>query len=327
MASAATEPAVRVDVPRSDRAALYEATAEGLRASPKELPTLWLYDERGSRIYDEITRLPAYYLPRREAEILRARAASIAERTRARTLVDLGAGSARNTRYLLDALARAGTLERFVPFDVSEQALRASARRIAAAHPGIAVHAVGGDFERDLAMLPRDGGRLIAFLGSTIGNLEPVRRARFLEAVADGLGDGDALVVGIDLVKDAARLEAAYADRAGVTEAFVRNALDSLNRELGATFDQSRFEYEARWDPEREWMDIGFRARTEHTVSIPRLRLDVRFAAGEQLRVEISAKFRREPFEGEAARAALRVDSWWTDPAADFAVALLFPHD
>jgi L-histidine Nalpha-methyltransferase len=128
-------------------------------------------------------------------------------------------------------------------------------------------------------------------------------------------------------VKDASRLEAAYADRGGVTEAFVRNALDALNREIGASFDQSRFAYGARWDPGCEWMDIGFHARTDHTVSIPRLGLDVRFAAGEQLRVEISAKFRRELFEIEAARAGLRVDSWWTDPAADFAVALLAPLD
>ena len=155
MASAITEPTVRVDILRTDRQALYQATAAGLRANPKRLPTVWLYDERGSRIYDEITRLPAYYLPRREAAILRERAASIARLTEARTLVELGAGSARNTRYLLDALDRAGTLERFVPFDVSEDALRASTRAIAAAYPGIDVHAVTGDFERDLAMLPR----------------------------------------------------------------------------------------------------------------------------------------------------------------------------
>jgi len=327
MTSPATEASVRVDVLRSGRAELYDATARGLRASPKELPTLWLYDERGSRLYEEITALPEYYLPRREAEILRARAASIAERTRAQTLVELGAGSARNTRSLLDALRLAGTLERFVPFDVSEQALRESARAIAAAYPGIAVHAVVGDFERDLGALPQDGERLVAFLGSTIGNLEPVRRGRFLEAVASFLGDGGALLLGLDLVKDGARLEAAYADRGGVTEAFVRNSLDAVNLELGAGFDQGRFAYEARWDTEREWMDIGFRARTDHTVSLPRLELDVPFAAGEQLRVEISAKFRRGAFEAEAARAGLRLDAWWTDPASDFAVALLTPND
>jgi L-histidine Nalpha-methyltransferase len=303
MPNAATEPA------------LNEATRRGLQAEPKRLPTVWLYDERGSRLYEEITRLPEYYLPRREREILRARAAEIAARTQARTLVELGAGSAKNTRLLLEALE----IERFVPVDVSEEVLRASAEAIAAAYPRISVEPLVGDFERDLDALPGDGRRLVALLGSTIGNLSPEQRARLLET----LGDDDAFLVGLDLVKEVARLEAAYDDSRGVTEAFVRNALTAANRELDATFDQRRFAYEARWDPQYEWMDIGFRARQAHTVSIPRLELDVTFAEGEPLRVEISSKFRRPGFEHEAGRAGLRVDSWWTDRAGDFAVALV----
>jgi L-histidine N-alpha-methyltransferase len=303
MSSAATEPA------------LYEATRRGLRAEPKQLPTVWLYDELGSRLYEEITRLPEYYLPRREAEILRARAAEIAARTRARTLVELGAGAAKNTRLLLEAL----DVERFVPLDVSEEVLRASAEAIAAAYPRISVEPLVGDFERDLDTLPGDGRRLVALLGSTIGNLYPEQRARLLET----LGDGDTFLVGLDLVKDVARLEAAYDDRRGVTEAFVRNALAAVDRELDATFDQRRFAYEARWDPEHEWMDVGFRAREAHLVSIERLELDVAFEEGEPLRVEISSKFRRERFEPEAARAGSRIDAWWTDSEGDFAVALL----
>ena len=178
----------------------------------------------------------------------------------------------------------------------------------------IAVEPLVGDFERDLGELPGRAPRLVALLGSTIGNLYPKQRRKLLAT----LGEGDAFLVGLDLVKDVARLEAAY-DNA-VTEAFVRNALIAANRELGATFDQRRFAYEARWDPEREWMDIGFRARRAHTVSIPRLELDVTFEDGEPLRVEISAKFRRERF---AREAGLRIDSWWTDSEGDFAVALL----
>jgi L-histidine Nalpha-methyltransferase len=305
--------------------ALYEETLRSLQAEVKELPAVWLYDERGSRLYEEITRLPDYYLPRREGEILRARAPAIAGRTQATTLVELGAGNAKNTRLLLDALDSAGTLERFIPLDVSEQTLRASAEAIEAAYPRISVEAIVGDFERDLDLLPGGGRRLIAFLGSTIGNLYPDQRARLLTALADSLTPSDALLLGVDLVKDVARVEAAYNDPDGVTEAFVRNALTAVNRELDAMFDQRRFVYAARWDPDHEWMDIGFRARQAHEVSIGRLGIELTFDVDEPLRVEISSKFRREPFELEAARAGLRVESWWTDAAGDFAVALVFP--
>ena len=308
----------------AQRPALYEATLRSLQAEPKELPAVWLYDERGSRLYEEITRLPEYYLPRREGEILRARVATIAGRTQATTLVELGAGNAKNTRLLLDALESARTLERFVPLDVSEQTLRASAEAIAAAYPGVSIEPIVGDFERDLDLLPEGGRRLIAFLGSTIGNLYPEQRASLLTVVADTLVPGDAVLIGVDLVKDVARLEAAYNDPQGVTEAFVRNALTAVNRELDATFDQRRFLYQARWDPEHEWMDIGFRAQEAHAVSIRRLGIELTFERDEPLRVEISSKFRRERFELEAARARLRVESWWTDRADDFAVALLF---
>jgi L-histidine N-alpha-methyltransferase len=307
------------------REAVYEATCRSLQAEPKELPAVWLYDERGSRLYEEITRLPAYYLPQREDEILRDRAPEIARLTQASTLAELGAGSANNTRLLLDALQAAGTLERFVPLDVSGRALQASAETIAAAYPRLAVQPIVGDFERDLGLLPRSGRRLIAFLGSTIGNLYPAQRARLLAALADELSPEDGLLIGIDLVKDPARLRAAYNDPGGVTETFVRNALTAANRELEATFEQRRFAYEARWDPEREWMNIGFNAREAHRVSVGRLELELAFEQGETLRVEISSKFRRERFEREAAEAGLRVAHWWTDGAGDFAVALVQP--
>ena len=326
MARASADRSVRVDVLRDEadgRPALYEETFRSLQAEVKGLPTVWLYDERGSRLYDEITRLPEYYLPRREGEILRARTAAIAMRTQARTLVELGAGNAKNTRLLLDGLDTAGTLERFVPLDVSEQTLRASAQAIAAAYPRVFVHAIVGDFERDLGVLAGYDRRLIAFLGSTIGNLDPEQRGRFLRTLGTALTRDDALLLGVDLVKDVARLEAAYNDSGGVTEAFVRNALAAVNRELDGTFEQQRFVYEARWDPEHEWMDIGLRARQAHTVSLHGLDLDVAFEAGEPLRVEISSKFRREQLELEARQAGLRVESWWTDREGDFAVALV----
>lgn len=305
--------------------ALYGATRRSLQSVPKKLPAVWLYDARGSRLYEEITRLPDYYLPRREAEILQAQSPLIAARTEARMLVELGSGSAPNTRFLLDALS--GTLERYVPFDLSEQALRGSAEAIAAAYPAISVEPVIGDFERDLGAFPGEGPHLVAFLGSTIGNLYPAQRAAFLSALAVELGDDDALLIGVDLVKDVARLEAAYDDSSGVTEAFVRNALRAANRELEATFDQQRFDYDPVWDPANEWMDVALRARESHAVSVGRLGLELELAEGEHLRVEISAKFRREAFERELKQAGLSPEAWWTDPAGDFAVVLASQRD
>ncbi|HEY4397100.1 MAG TPA: L-histidine N(alpha)-methyltransferase, partial [Acidimicrobiia bacterium] len=197
----------------------------GLTASPKVLPPKWFYDAEGSRLFDEITRLSEYYPTRIEREILTARAGDIAAATSADTLVELGSGTSEKTRLLLDALSAHGSLRRFVPFDVSEPTLRDAAHAIELEYPGVDVHAVVGDFEHHLDRLPRDGTRLVAFLGSTIGNLDPDGRARFYRSLASGLVPGDALLLGTDLVKDTRRLVAAYDDAAGVTAAFNRNVL------------------------------------------------------------------------------------------------------
>jgi L-histidine Nalpha-methyltransferase len=302
---------------------LYEATRLGLVRTPKELPPVWLYDERGSLLYEEITRLPDYYLPARETEILRSRSGTVAERTCARTLVELGAGNGRRTRILLDALTG---LELFVPVDVSEEMLHKTARTVSADYPELEVEECVGDFERDLGALPGPAPRLIAVLGSTIGNLYPEQRAALFRALASRLGAGDAFLLGIDLVKDTARLQAAYHDETGVTEAFVRNALTAVDRELEATFEQERFAYDPYWDSRNERMDIGLRALERHTVRVERLGLAIRFAEGERLRVEVSSKFRRESFELELERAGLRLESWWTDQAGDFALVLARPE-
>jgi len=288
---------------------LYDATRSGLQSVPKELPPVWLYDERGSRLYEQVTLLPDYYLPRREAEILRAHGGEIAQRTRARTLVELGPGNAANTRFLLDAL----DLDHYVAVDVSAERLHETARELADEYPALSVAEVAGDFERDLGSLPGGRPRLLALLGSTIGNLYPDQRTALFATLA-----GESILLGIDLLKDPAVLEAAYNDPGGVTEAFVRNSLTAVNRELAATFEQLKFVYEARWDDEREWLDIGLRARSAHAVRVERLELELAFEAGEWLRVEISSKFRRERFSRELER----VDAWWSDPKGDFAVVL-----
>jgi L-histidine N-alpha-methyltransferase len=223
---------------------------------------------------------------------------------------------------LLAALDRRGSLRRFVPFDVSEPTLRMAAVAIEREFEGIDVHAVVGDFERHLPQLPRGGRRVVAFLGGTIGNLPPAPRARFLRALARGLSPGEWVLLGTDLVKEPARLEAAYDDAAGVTAAFNRNVLTVLNRELGAGFVPERFTHVARWDAEREWVEMRLRADDAQTVPVPGLGLDAHFERDEEMRTEISAKFRRAGVEAEMAGAGLTLLHWWTDPDADFAVAL-----
>jgi L-histidine N-alpha-methyltransferase len=321
-------PDIRVDVhlePDAMARALEADVRAGLGANPKTLPPKWFYDERGSALFEEITRLPEYYPTRAERAILAQRADEIATRTGADTLVELGSGTSEKTRLLLDALARAGTLRRFVPFDVSEKTLRNAAGAIAHEYDGIGVHAVVGDFEHHLSRIPTGGRRVVAFLGGTIGNLAPAPRATFLAEVARGLADGDALLLGTDLVKDTGRLVAAYDDSAGVTAEFNSNVLRVLNRELDADFDVDEFAHVARWDPDEEWIEMRLRAERDQVVTIGRLEMEVRFAAGEELRTEISAKFRREGVARELAAAGLELAEWWTDPAGDFALSLSLP--
>lgn len=315
---------VRVDV-HLTHAAIAEALADdvraGLTASPKELPPKWFYDNRGSELFDEITRLPEYYPTRAERSILAARAGEIAAATGADTLVELGSGTSKKTRLLLDAFADAGTLRRFVPFDVSEATLRTAAEAVARDY-GVAVHAVVGDFERHLGELPDGGVRLVAFLGGTIGNLAPEPRAAFLADLAARLRPGDALLLGTDLVKDVDRLEAAYDDDAGVTAEFNRNVLRVINRALGADFAPERFDHVARWDPDAAWIEMHLRARGTQLVRVAGLGLTVTFADREELRTEISAKFTPERVEAELAAAGFGLRSWWTDPAGDFGLSL-----
>ena len=318
---------VRVDV-HLTRDTLASALAadvrNGLSATPKELPPKWFYDDRGSELFDAITRLPEYYPTRAERAVLTARAATIAADTRADTLVELGSGTSGKTRLLLDALAESGTLRRFSPFDVSEATLRSAAAAVSEEY-GVPVHAVVGDFERHLDQLPPGGRRLVAFLGGTIGNLAPPARAAFLAELAEGLGPDDAFLLGTDLVKDRNRLEAAYDDAAGVTAAFNRNVLRVINDALDADFAPERFDHVARWDPDQAWIEMRLRARDAERVEIAGIGMTVAFDAGEDVRTEISAKFTRERVETELGAVGLTVRRWWTDPAGDFGVSLATP--
>ena len=297
----------------------------GLTGTPKTLPPKYFYDARGSELFDEITRLPEYYPTRTERAILEAHVDDIARLTAAETLVELGSGTSEKTRLLLEALTRAGTLRRFVPFDVDPVVLEEASESVAVEYPLLEVLPVVGDFERHLGELPHHPHRLLAFLGSTIGNLDPGQRATFLTGVRETLRDGDAFLLGTDLVKDPARLVAAYDDAQGVTAAFNKNVLAVLDRELGADFKAEAFEHRAVWDAEHEWIEMRLESTDAQRVHVAALDLDVVFAAGEQLRTEISTKFRREGITRELAEVGLRVEEWWTDPAGDFALSLSVP--
>lgn len=308
--------------PADAGAALAADARGGLTGTPKHLPPKWFYDQRGSELFDEITHLTEYYPTRTERSILETHAHDIVAAAGADALVELGSGTSAKTRILLDAFDRAGRLGTFAPFDVSETTLREAAAAVVTEYPGIRVHAVVGDFERHLDRLPEVGTRMVAFLGGTIGNFGPTPRAEFLRALAAALHPGETLLLGTDLVKDPARLVRAYDDEAGVTAAFNKNVLLVLNRELGADFDPEDFDHVARWNAEDEWMEMHLRARRDIGVRIPALDLEVTFARGEEMRTEISAKFRRPRVEAELAAAGLVLEHWWTDPAEDFALAL-----
>jgi L-histidine N-alpha-methyltransferase len=296
----------------------------GLTAKPKELPPKYFYDERGSQLFERITELDEYYPTRAEREILAHRSAEIvAAAGEPGTLVELGSGSAAKTRHLLSAMRDAGCLATYVPVDISEGITRETAESLVEEYPGLAIRGLVCDFEHDLERIPNGGGgRLVAFLGGTIGNLYPEARCDFLARVAALLEPGDRILLGTDLVKETSRLEAAYDDAEGVTAEFNKNVLHVLNRELGGNFDFDAFEHVARDDARAARMDIRLRSLAEQTVRLDGLDLTVRFAAGEEMRTEISAKFTRARLEEVYREAGLQPDGWFTDAAEDYALSL-----
>jgi L-histidine N-alpha-methyltransferase len=322
------QPELTVDVhlhPEDLDRALRADVRKGLESRPRTLPPKWFYDHAGSVLFEEITRLPEYYPTRREREIIDHRSADIAA-FGADTLVELGSGSSEKTRILLDAMTVEGRELRYVPFDVSEAFLREAAGSLAADHPDITVHAVVGDFEHHLGLLPTGGRRLVAFLGGTVGNLDAAARKQFLADLREGLAPGDGLLLGTDLVKDPDRLMRAYDDAAGVTATFNRNILEVINRELNADFPVDRFAHRAVWDPDEEWIEMRLQAPEALTVDIADLDLTIELDAGEEIRTEISAKFRRGGLTQELAGAGFELEHWWTDRGGDFALSLSRVH-
>jgi L-histidine Nalpha-methyltransferase len=317
---ALAEPAVRVDA-YEVHDTLADDVREGLGRGRKELPPKYFYDERGSELFDRITGLPEYYPTRCERAILNRYAPTLVDSSRAEELVELGSGTASKTRALLYAMAGAGTLRRYVPFDVDASVVEGSAEELVELYPGLEVHGVVGDFERDLERIPEGDNRLFAFLGGTVGNLHPPERLGFLERIRDLMGPSDRLLVGVDLVKDRAVLEAAYNDSEGVTAEFNRNVLRVVNERLDADFDVESFRHVAFFDEEESRIEMRLRAEEGQVVSIPGAGIEVEFAEGEELRTEISTKFTREGVGHELREAGLRLDRFLTDDGALFGVA------
>jgi L-histidine Nalpha-methyltransferase len=325
--STAQIPEIRIDswLSEVDERSLAYDVLDGLTRPFKEIPPKHFYDARGSELFEEICRLPEYYPTRTERRILLDRADEIVRATGAGELVELGSGSAEKARILLAAMSRADTLRRYVPLDVSEGALEAAALELVDEFEELSVHGVIGDFERHLDRVPRPTPgtpRIVALLGGTIGNFPPGTRRRLLREIGKLLGPADRLLLGTDLVKDPAVLEAAYDDSRGVTAEFNRNVLRVINRELGADFAPEAFEHIAFYDRAREWIEMRLRARRPCSVLVAGLGLRIEFGAGEELRTEISAKFTRSRLEADFQAAGLALDGWHTDNDGLFAVSL-----
>ena len=321
--------AYTIDVHLSEedtRVQMQADAVRGLQGSRKSIPPVWFYDERGSRLFEEITQLPEYYPTRAERALLETHAPAIAGLAKADTLVELGAGACDKTRVLLAALQETGTLTRYVPFDVSDEFLRSAADALSEEFDGLDLHLVIGDFHQHLAEIPDEGRRMVAFLGGTIGNLDPVQRARFLFDLNCTMSSDDSLLLGTDLVKERARLVAAYDDAAGVTAEFNRNVLRVLNQQLGGDFDPDRFRHVAIWNEDEQWIEMRLRAEDAVEVLLADVGITINFDEGEELLTEISAKFTPSGVEAELVQAGFVVEEMWGAADGEFLLTLAHPY-
>ena len=319
-----TKHRLRIEVARRESAyaTLGEEIRHTLTTEPKSIPTKYLYDDRGSKLFDEICDLPEYYPTRTELALLQQVAEEIVDRTRPTDVIEFGCGTSRKTRVILTALQRAGLQVRYVPMDVNEWMVRRTSAALLREYPNLRVHGIVGDYNRDLDRIPEGENRLVLFLGSTIGNLTPALTAEFLESVRSHLHEGEHLLLGVDLVKATDVLEAAYNDNAGVTADFNLNILNVLNRELDADFDLDRFEHVAYFNPEASQIEIFLEAREAQEVALGKLGLTIPFARRERVQTEISRKFTRDSVRKDLAAAGYTLDRWYTPENGYFGLAL-----
>jgi L-histidine N-alpha-methyltransferase len=297
----------------------------GLTAQPRWLPPKYFYDEVGGRLFERITELPEYYLTRAEESILRETAGPLIGRLRPRDFVELGPGSCRKVRFLLDALPRSVGV-RYVAVDVGREGLTLAATALAEEYPSVHVHAVVGDFERHLACLPPPSGRrLVLFFGSTIGNFDPTARRMLLAEMRRLLGPDGRLLLGVDLVKDSRVLEAAYDDAAGVTREFNRNVLRHVNHVVGGNFHPEGYRHHAFYNAEAARIEMHLLAAAPQRVQLKGLDLTLDFDEGDGIWTENSYKFTRGSTETVLAEAGLELEEWHTDADGRFGLVLCRP--
>ena len=305
---------IDVHLDNQDPDAVREEIRTGLLSTPRTLPTKYFYDERGSELFERICEAPEYYQTRTEHELLKTVADDVAARTGADGLVELGSGAATKTRGVLDAMARAQRLRFYVPLDVSEGIVRRVAQELVEEYEGLHVHGVVGDFLTHLAHIPQGGRRLVMFLGGTIGNLGPEAVPAFLSTVFDELDRGESFLLGVQLVTDVARLEAAYNDSAGLSAAFNKNMLYALQPVIGPAFDPEAFDHVARFNHAEHRIEMYLRSVRRQVIPIPELELTLRLEEGEEILTEISTKYTRHHVESLLAHAGFSPVAWYSDP-------------
>jgi len=312
----------RLGQPHDHRRQMVADVCAGLTAERKSLPSMYFYDDHGSALFEEITRLPEYYLARAEAQILESNSNDIIAAVHPDELVEIGAGYARKTQLLLTAIHQREAGNVYVAIDVSEAALRHAGQNLTAIYPWIQVRGYVGDFGSDLDAVPRHGRRLVAFLGSTIGNLPLVQRPGFFRSVASMLDDDDGFLLGIDLIKDESVLVAAYSDSAGISAAFNKNVLTVLNRDLDGDFDLDAFDHVTEFNKSSGCMEQSLRANRDTVARLDAIDLEVKMTTGESIHTEWSCKFTRDQITDELAEAGLCVTKWWADIEDRYALVL-----
>ncbi|MBJ7365795.1 MAG: L-histidine N(alpha)-methyltransferase [Thermoleophilia bacterium] len=298
---------------------------QSLSATPPTISPRWFYDDAGCALFERITGLAEYYQTRTEEALLDARMDAVIEAVHPTELVEIGSGAATKTRAILGAMARADGLHRYIPFDISPGAIARSASALAVAYPGLRVHGIAGDFSRHLGKIPRrqaGGTRLVAFLGSTLGNLEPAQRRSMVRRLARLLAPGDALLMGTDLAHDPAVLMRAYDDAPGVTAEFNRNIIRHINRAFEGDADPDAFVHEAIWNTRASRIEMHLRASRPIDWDLPGLDLRVHVPEGRSIRTEISCKFTLEGVAALYADAGLRLTTWDEDALGRYAISV-----
>ncbi len=319
-----TEASITIDVPitREKPETLGDLVKTGLLANPRTLPSKLFYDERGSTLFEQICELPEYYQTRTEHQLLVRWADEIVALSGAEELVELGSGAATKTRVLLDAMTEVGQLRHFIPFDVDETIVRRVSEELVKEYPGLQVHGVAGDFLVHLEHIPEGGKRLVVILGGTIGNLPTLAAEDFLTAVNTEMASGDYFLLGVQLITDSARLEAAYNDQKGITARFNKNILRVLQTQLGAQCNPDNFEHVARYNSDAHRIEMWLRSTQEQTLDIPELDLFVLLKKDEEIRTELSTKYDRPLTENLLNTAGFELVKWYTDPDQLISLAL-----